>query len=233
MYFDKIIQALNDFDTVETAAAEAWKATQKKLSEDYGNTGRVYVDEYAKGKALYDATVAEAKQKGKAVVTEEIQKIHGIVQNFVTTPVPSDFMATLEAIRATGKALSKGEAEVYLEKYKGNYTAYMSLANLINECTGEKVYFVKYDAIKNDIDEYGGMALKTFDQYGMGGYMRALMISEQHTPLLAIDKALQKFMREDVGSYVDPQKAADEEKLAADLAALNQNAIEKERMKGR
>lgn len=36
MYFDKIIQALNDFDTVETAAAEAWKATQKKLAEDAG-----------------------------------------------------------------------------------------------------------------------------------------------------------------------------------------------------
>lgn len=233
MYFDKIIQALNDFDTVETAAAEAWQETQKKLSEDYGNTGRVYVDEYAKGKALYDATIAEAKQKGKAIVTEELEKIHGIVQDFVTTPVPSDFTATLEAIRAAGKALSKGEAEVYLKKYKGNYTAYISLTNLVEELTGKKNYFVKYDAIKNDIDEYGGMALKTFDHYGKGSYMRALMVSEQHTPLLAIDRALQKFMREDVGSYVDPEKAADEEKLAADLAALNQHDIYMNRMKGR
>ena len=221
MYFDKIIQALKDFDAIETAAVEVLKETKEKLTEDYGNIGRVYEQESAKARKLYNETIAEAKQKGKAIVKEEIEKINGIVRDFVTTPVPSDFPTTLEAVKAAGKSLTSAEAEAYLEKYKGNYTAYLGLANVIVEARGENVPFVRYDAIKKEIEEYGEMALHVFDQYGRGGYMRALFTSDQHTPLKDADAALQRFMREDVSTYKTPAQI-EAEKLADEIAKLNQ-----------
>lgn len=221
MYFDKIIQALKDFDAIETAAVEVLKETKEKLTEDYGNIGRVYEQESAKARRLYNETIAEAKQKGKAIVKEEIEKINGIVRDFVTTPVPSDFPTTLEAVKAAGKSLTSAEAEAYLEKYKGNYTAYLGLANVIVEARGENVPFVRYDAIKREIEEYGEMAMHVFDQYGRGGYMRALFTSDQHTPLRDVDIALQRFMKEDVSTYKTAAQI-EAEKLAEDPAKLNQ-----------
>ena len=221
MYFDKIIQTLKDFDAVETAAAEAFKEAQKKLTEDYGNTGRVFVDEYAKAKALYEATVAEAKQNSKAIVEEEFEKIHGIVRDFVTSPVPSDFPSTLEAIKTAGANLTSAEIEVYTEKYKKNYMAYLGLTAAISAAKGQNFYFKRYDAIKTEIEEYYTMTMKIFDQYGRGGYMRAVLISDKHTPLSALDVTLQKFLHEDVAAFKDPEQEAMEEDIAAGLATLN------------
>lgn len=221
MYFDKIMQALNDFDAIETAAADAWKEAQKKLHEDYGNTGRVFVDEFAKGKELYEKTVAEAKQKGKAIVEEEFERINNIVREFVTAPVPSEFPSTLEAIKTAGKGLTKAEIEAYTEKYKKNYIAYVALTAAISAATGQNFYFKRYDAIKNEIEDYSDLVMKIFDQYGKNSYMRALMLSDKHTPLHSLDETLQKFLQEDVAAFKDPEQEAMEEGIAAGLATLN------------
>lgn len=204
MYLDKVLKVLNEYETVLEAAAELWNNTKKQLQNDYGNTGRVYKEKYEAGKALYDATVAEARQKGLATVKEEFTKLNGVVRDFITTPVPSDFLTTLEAVRATGKGITEAEAEVYLDKYKNNYTAYRSLANLIEEQTGKKHFVVAYDAIKNEIAEHERIATRYFDS-ATGSYLRALFSSEKSSPLLKLDAMLQEFITKDVGKFTNTE----------------------------
>ena len=205
MYLDKVFKALNEYDAVVQAADELWNSTKKQLEYDYGNTGRVYEEKYAAGKALYDATVTEAKQKGLATVKEEFEKLHDVVREFISTPVPSDFIPTLEAVRATGKDITEAEMEIYLEKYKNNYTAYRSLAQSFQEQTGRRHYVVVYDAIKNDIEEHEGYVTRIFSGTA-NGYVKALFMSEQHSPLVKLDAALQEFITKDVGSYTDTEE---------------------------
>lgn len=204
MYLDKVLKALNEYDAVLQAAAELWNSTNKQLQYDYGNTGRVYEEKYAAGKALYDATVAEAKQKGLATVKEEFAKLHEVVRDFIAIPVPIDFITTLEAVRATGKGITEAEAEIYLDRYKNNYTAYRSLAQSIEEQTGKPHFVVVYDAIKNEIEEQEGYVTRIFSGTA-NGYTKALFMSEQHSPLLKLDAVLQEFITKDVGSYPDPE----------------------------
>ena len=200
MYFDKVFKTFQDYTAVVEAAKELWNDTKKQLQKDYGTTGRVYEEKYAAGKALYETSIAEAKQKGLAIVKEEFAKVHETIKDFITTPVPKDFIQTLEAVKTTGKSLSEAEAEVYLEKYKNNYTAYRSLARCMEEQTGKRYYVVVYDAIKNDIEELEAYSTRYFSDTA-NAYTRALFASEKHSPVMQLDVTLQNFITKDVSSY--------------------------------
>lgn len=200
MYLDKVLKAFNEYDEVVTAAREMWDSTKKKLMEDYGNVGRIYSEKFEQGKKLYEETVEAAKRKGLAIVETEFERISEIVAEFITTPVPGDFIGTLEAVKATGKGITEAEIVAYLEKYKTNYTAYRSLAKCADELTGKRHYVVVYDAIKNDIADYYKLSKDFFTKYKGNGYMGALLM-HKNSPLNAFDAALVDFMKKDVASY--------------------------------
>ena len=201
MYTDKIFKALNEYDATVTAVTEQWRSTKKQLNADFGGVGRIFDEKYAAGKALYEAALAEAQNKGIAIANEEFAKLHETVRAFISVPVPNDFISTLEAIKATGKDITEAEAGIYLDKYKTNYTACRSLSQNLQELTGKKYFVIVYDAVKEDIEEVASYVRRIFTNT-MSGYIKALFISEQHSPLLKLDAALTDFMTKDVRSYV-------------------------------
>lgn len=204
MYLDRVKKAFNEFDEVVSNAYDMFTVASKQLAEDYGN-GNLYVEKYAIAKELYERTREEAKQKGLEIVKEEFDKIEETVKNFVTAPTPADFMQTFEIVKALGKNITSAEAEAYLEKYKGNYTAYRSIANCIEENTGKQCWCVKYDAIMRDIEQFNKMSKRYFIEYKKGSYMSTLYMSEQYSPLNAFESALTNFLK-DAGSYPDDKE---------------------------
>lgn len=204
MYLDKVIKALREYDEVFTSAKKIWQATKDNLIADFGTnatgSSRLYDEKYAAAKELFDTTVATAKQKGISVVTEAFDEIEMKVNEFVTAPVPADFTATLEAIKATGKGLTANEAKVYLAKYQGNYTAYRSLSQYIYENLGIPTFCVRYDAIKNDIEQYKNMSISWFDKYG-DNLQTAFFLTDNNNPLEGFDATIEKFLGGNVGAY--------------------------------
>lgn len=200
MYLDRVQKAFEEHYEVEETAAALWNETVKKLERDYGNVGRVYTEKYEEGKALYDATIAASREKGIAIVKEEFAKLGDIVREFVTSPVPDGFAATLEAIKVVGEGITEAEAEVYLEKYKNNYMACLSLSQCFQNQTGRRYYVARYDAIKNDIAEYEGYAVDYFDNHA-SGIFKALYASPEQSPVMKFDVVLQNFIKNDVRSY--------------------------------
>ena len=200
MYLDRVQKAMEGHYEVAEGAAALFQEAVRKLQDDYGNTGRLYREKFAEAKELYEATVAASREKGQAIVAEEFEKLHNTVREFITRPVPGDFISTLEAIRVTGKDITESEAEVYREKYKNNYTAYLSLSQCLQEQTGKRYYVARYDAIKKDIEEHKELATRFFNA-DANSYVMALLATPEKSPMMKFDAALQEFISGDVGSY--------------------------------
>jgi hypothetical protein len=200
MYFDNVIKEINNYNITIEAACEVWNDTRKNLNDNYKIGSSAYEEQYAAGKAIFDAAIEGAKNKGFEIAKEAFAKAKDAVKEFIKKPVPNDFLPTLETIKALGKNITEGEAATYLETYKNNYAAYRSIAQTLEEQTGIKYPVALYDEIKEDIEIYSSYVYRIFGGKP-GEYMLRLFSSEQHSPLIKLDEALTNFTTNSVAKY--------------------------------
>lgn len=205
MELKKVYEAMERFDNVKKSEADKFQQTKKQLREDYGN-GKLFDAKFAEARAAYTAAVEAAKNSGIEAVEQAFADLNKRIQDMITAPVPSDFSATLEAIKATGGNLSEDEAMLYISKYSGNYTAYRTVVSLMDTFGVCKVYPVTYTAVKEDCDRAYAMAIGFFKNT-IGGYMTALLLADSN-PVKAFDNSISLFLN---GNILDYGKAVQDD----------------------
>ena len=205
MVLTRVFDAMAVFDSGRKKASEDYSAAMKKIHADYGNS-RVGNQKLEELKSSYDAARMEARNNGLAVVKEVFDDLEKKINDAITAPVPADFAATLEAIKATGSALSANEAELYIQKYCGNYTAYRSLVSLFDGLKVCKVFPVTYDHIMYDFNRMRGYA-EGFFRDSIGSYMSRLFLADSN-PMRVFDAGISSFLED--GNILEYGKAVAE-----------------------
>ena len=198
MELTKLYDEMKNFSDTMKTASDTFQQTKKKLREDFGN-GKVYDQRLAEVKKAYEDAAEEAKQKGLQTVEQEFSKLNEKIQAAVVKSVPADFVPTLEAIKATGKSLTKQEAELYIDKFSDNYTAYRSLISVLDALHICKVYPVTYDSIKADFDKCYSLA-NGFFRRTIGDYMTMLLMAESN-PIRKFDESISYFLKGNLLAY--------------------------------
>lgn len=198
MEFKKIFDAMKHYSSVYKEANETFAQSRKKIHNEYGDTkaGAKMLSEAAIAR---DAAIEEAKKNGLKTVDMVFADLNKQITAVVTAPVPADFPSTLEAIRATGKGLSAEEAEVYIGKYNGNYTAYRAIAAALKEVGVCKVYPVTYEQVKEDSNTFYAWSEKFFRSKPTT-YMSLLLLAEKN-PMRNFERNINYFLNGDMLSY--------------------------------
>lgn len=188
--FEKSLKALATLNSVLTTTNETFKEEQKKLLA----TMKDPTKQIGEMRNALTETEAEQKRIFSEIVKEEFASVRDKIRSVVTAAPPADFGVTLEAIKAAGKSISSVEASMYLEKYKGNYTAFRSLHEAITQAGKKLDSYVLYpDGILEEMSQGEQMLLNTGREWRGTNYMVALLLSDKN-PILALSEKVEAFI---------------------------------------
>lgn len=190
--FEKTLQGIKDLDSVLSTAKDTFQAERKRLMDTYKDA--VFAQKVKEIKRVYDETQAQQKALCLNIVQEEFSAVREKVSMVVTAAPPADFPATLEAIRASGKAISEYEAAALLEKYKGNYLAYRTLAEVLHQFGRAKgVLLNSPDSLMEELEDIENMVKNWIMGYSASSYMTALLTNHTN-PVTALAGTVQEFL---------------------------------------
>lgn len=207
MEMTTIYSVMADYDRIHKSAMEDYSATEKKIRADYGDS-KIGQQKLTEAMNLRDTTIEAAQNTGVEAVEKVFSALTEKLSEAITAPVPADFVSTLEAIKAMGKMLSLAEANMYLQKYNGNYTAYRSLVSVFNGLGMTRFISVSYDEISNEMESCKSLA-KNFFKRGISGYMYRVLLADDN-PLKTFDNAISCFLSGDIQGYVDTMHSPEE-----------------------
>lgn len=214
MIFEKTYTAANEFDAAMTAAQETFQSAKKEINATFKSpTAETKIAEV---KAVYESTVADQRRKVREAVAADMADTRRKVNEFVSVAPPADFAATLAALQAKGEHISDYESRAFLDKYRGNYLAFTTLADVLHGAhKAVDVLPVKPDEIEEEISQLERMVLNWTQNYTGGEYMTALLTDINHTPILKSGAAVQSFID---GDFVI---SGDSKAVAAAIARMN------------
>lgn len=125
---EKIKEAVIAHKNIYDEATNVFNAARKDLHENY--KGNLFTAKMNEAKQVYEDTLMESRESNYATCVEVLTNIGIKAQGVITEPVPADFPATLEAIRAM-KNLTKAEMNAFVNRYKGNYLAYRAICDVV------------------------------------------------------------------------------------------------------
>ena len=199
MLLQKVIDEFNKFDELCKKEHAAYKKKVEQIERDYGNSKSNAVQEMLdNAKNSFDMAVESAGQAGIKLVEEVFADVDKKVKEHVTVAVPADFIATLETI----KAIAESEARLYLEKYKGNYTAFKSLAELINKECGYNIPYSHYDRVINEVERWKNNSKNFFTSYQVsGGNIALFLMIAPNGEFYDFDSELNGFLTGDYATF--------------------------------
>lgn len=214
MILEKTYTAASEFDAAMTAARETFQSAKKEINATFKSpTAETKVAEV---KAVYESSVADQRRKVREAVAADMADTRRKVNEFVSVAPPADFAATLAALQAKGERISDYESRAFLDKYRGNYLAFTTLADVLHGAhKAVDVLPVKPDEIEEEISQLERMVLNWTQNYTGGEYMTALLTDRNHTPILKSGAAVQSFID---GDFVI---SGDNEAVAAAIARMN------------
>lgn len=214
MIFEKTYTAANEFDAAMTAAQETFQSAKKEINATFKSpTAETKIAEV---KAVYESTVADQRRKVREAVAADMADTRRKVNEFVSVAPPADFAATLAALQAKGEHISDYESRAFLDKYRGNYLAFTTLADVLHGAhKAVDVLPVTPDEIEEEISQLERMVLNWTQNYTGGEYMTALLTDINHTPILKSGAAVQSFID---GDFVI---SGDSKAVAAAIARMN------------
>ena len=193
MIFEKTYTAASEFDAAMTAARETFQSAKKEINATFKSpTAETKIAEV---KAVYESTVADQRQKALEAVAADMADTRRKVNDFVSVAPPADFAATLAALQAKGERISDYESRAFLDKYKGNYLAFSTLADVLHSVRkAVDVLPIKPDEFQEEIANLEHMVLNWIRTYTGGDYMTALLTDRNYTPILKSGAAVQSFI---------------------------------------
>ena len=150
-YLVKTIQAVKDYDSAIVAGRREFDVAKEQILATYSNT----LAAEKLGEAREALTAFEMKETALAreAVAADFAEAKKAILEFVSKSVPDDFPATLAALQVRGERITDLEAESFLNKYEGNYTAYSAVLHVLN-CNGKaaKAHILTPDNLKDEIE---------------------------------------------------------------------------------
>lgn len=214
--FEKTYNAINDMNSAIEAARETFQSAKKEILATFKSP--VSENKLSEVKAVYESAVANQCKKAREAVAADIAEARRKVNEIVSAAAPADFPATLAALQAKGDRVSDYESRAFLDKYKGNYLAFSTLADVLHGVNkAGDVLPVKPDEVAEVIDSVERDAMNVIQNATSGGYMMALFTSEQHSPILKSGEAVQAFLD---GNFT---VSGDSAEIAAAIARMNNN----------
>lgn len=212
--FEKTYNAINDMNSAIEAARETFQSAKKEILATFKSPASE--TKLSEVKAVYESAVADQRKKAREAVAADVAEARRKVNEIVSAAAPADFPTTLAALQSKGERISDYESRAFLDKYKGNYLAFSTLADVLHGVNkAGDVLTVKPDEVAEVIDSVERAALNFIQKATYGDYMTALFTSEEHSPILKSGAAVQAFL--DGGFTV----ADDSEELAAAIARMN------------
>lgn len=188
-FFENSLKAVVTLDSVLTTANETFRTEQKKLLDTLKDpTAKI-------GEMRKALTETETEQKRIFcdTVRADFAAVRAKVNAVVTAAPPADFLATLEAIKATGSKITDYEAAAFMEKYKGNYFAFRTLHEVLTNAGKDLQCYVMYpDRMAREIDQGEQMLLNWGREWKGKNYMGALL-QHNSNPITALADMVEKF----------------------------------------
>lgn len=214
--FEKTYNAINDMNSAIEAAQETFRTAKKEIFATFKSP--TAENKLSEVKVVYESAVADQRKKARETVAADVAEARRKVNEIVSAAAPADFPATLAAIQAKGRRVSDYESRAFLDKYKGNYLAFSTLADVLHDVNkAVDVLPVKPDEVKGEIDRVERDAMNVIQNATSDGYMMALFTSEQHSPILKSGEAVQAFLD---GNFTASDDSAE---IAAAIARMNNN----------
>lgn len=189
--FEKTLQGIANLDSIMTAANETYRTERKRIMDTYKDPSQ----KLGEIRRVLTETEAEQKQFFREIVKTEFAAVREKVNKVVTAAPPADFAATLEAIKANGKATTEYEAAAFLAKYKdSNYLAFRTLAEVLHRVDrANDVRIIYPDAIMKEIEEIETLVLNWVTNYKGSSYMTALLLNKTN-PITATAAKVEEFL---------------------------------------
>lgn len=214
MILEKTYIAASEFDAAMTAARETFQSAKNEINATFKSP--TVETKIAEVKAVYESTIADQRRKAREAVAADIADARRKVNDVVSAAAPADFAATLAALQAKGERISDYESRAFLDKYKGNYLAFTTLADVLHSVhKAVDVLPVKPDEMEEEISQIERMVLNWTQNYTGGEYMTALLTDKTHSPILKVGAAVQSFVD---GNFV---VSGDSKAVAAAIARMN------------
>lgn len=189
--FEKIINAVSNYDEVLRRGYEAYEKAKDELPKKYaGDTLNNLMDEATQ---RYQNTMANERRIAQSTIDEEFKNLFDKLNKVVTEPAPSDFISTLEAIKTNNGNLTPYEAEVYSQKYCNNYTAYKSILSVLHDHKlVNNLTIMSADAVKAELEKAKEMAESFIWNWDPHSLSNAFYLDERTNPFALIADTIGK-----------------------------------------
>lgn len=145
---EKITADLEAFKAIHVGATKIWNDTRKEIDANY--RGNLQATKMTAAKETYENTLAQARDKYWADITEELNTIREQVRTIVTRPVEPDFPATLETLRAI-KHPTPVEIEGIVERYRNNYLSWRAICDVMAETHKTSFRVIRADRVVESV----------------------------------------------------------------------------------
>lgn len=197
-FLAKTMQAVKDYDSAILAARKEFEEAKKQLFGTYSNS--VATEKLGEAREALTAFEMKETAKMKEIAKVDFAEVKDAVVAFVSTAVPEDFPATLAAIQVKGDKITDFEAESYLKKYDGNYTAYSAVLNVLkSNGKATSVHIHTPDSVKEDVERLEKIVMNWIqNRTGVGGfnsdYYSRLLTKENATPLKTLSEGIEAYI---------------------------------------
>ena len=134
------------YDTVTTAKSVLEKAMEQ-IRENY--IGATLAEKTKEAQDTFNTTMNECKDNNYNACVAVLDEVHANALKVVEMPVPTDFTATLEALKQMKNPTAR-EVETVVGAYKNNYFAYRAICDYL-KVTDRGIRPVTIDDIESDI----------------------------------------------------------------------------------
>lgn len=198
MIFEKTMQTVKDFESAMNAAKESFDVAKKEIFATYKES--MAAEKLKEIREILYETEVKEKAKARESIAADFMETRNKVNSAVTVSTPEDFVSTLEAIRTIGKSISDYEANAFVEKYKGNYTAFRAVLDALHN-VGKATDIIAYNAesIEKELLDAEGVIMNWISTFKGTDYYTALLTSDQHSPIKKVATRIQAFID---GGYI-------------------------------
>lgn len=194
--FEKLINKMNDYDKVMTKAYEEMEQQKKHAHSNY--KGEKLMKKITNANQKYNDIRMYQQRIYDEFVRNEFDVLKNKVSDIVGEQVPSDFVSMLEALKINKYDISDYEAELYINKYKNNYTSCKAIINLLHEAKKmENQHVIYVDFVQKELKKCLEFALDYAYNYNHESLQTAIYLTERTNPILTHSNELESFFNKE------------------------------------
>ncbi len=175
---EKTLQEMKNFEAIYKEANDLFKRTRKEINEIYKEP--MATNKLGEASRVYNASIQKSKDKGIEISNKEFNELKNNIIEYITTPIPSEYLQILQTIKMIGKNVTELEIKSLINKFNDNYLALKELICIANDCNIKIDYiFIGADDVINYIDDVHNQVVRYFNNYIPNTYETKVMIDEK------------------------------------------------------